>query len=168
MSASGFKWLADVRVKKQLKILMIGAHFDDNDFRGGGTALKYIMEGHTVRFLVVCDGTMGHHEMAHGDIRKRRMEEAANVSAITGIEYDNMGLPECDFEADRENRKWMVRYIREYQHEEGMTIRSNFYKCGNMTQFPHHGIWNLMPLEKLDFHQPEYFGEIMVTIQDTP
>lgn len=54
------------------------------------------------------------------------------------------------------------KYIPEYQYEEGMTIRSNFYKCGNMTQFPHHGIWNLMPLEKPDFHRPEYFGEIVL------
>ncbi|NLC43828.1 MAG: PIG-L family deacetylase, partial [Clostridiales bacterium] len=29
---------------KKLKVLMIGAHMDDNDFRGGGTALKYIKD----------------------------------------------------------------------------------------------------------------------------
>lgn len=114
-------------MKKKLKILMIGAHFDDNDFRGGGTALKYIREGHDVRFLVVCNGTMGHHEMAPEDIHKRRMAEATAVSAITGIEYDNMGLPECDFEADRENRKRMVRYIREYQPDIIFTHRTNDY-----------------------------------------
>ena len=114
-------------MKKKLKILMIGAHFDDNDFRGGGTALKYIREGHDVRFLVVCDGTMGHHEMAPEDIHKRRRAEATVASVITGIEYDNMGLPECDFEADRENRKRMVRYIREYQPDIIFTHRTNDY-----------------------------------------
>jgi len=114
-------------MKRKLKILMIGAHFDDNDFRGGGTALKYIREGHSVRFLVVCDGTMGHHEMEPAELHKRRLAEAAAASKISGIEYDNMGLPECDFEADRENRKRMVRYIREYQPDIIFTHRTNDY-----------------------------------------
>lgn len=52
------------------------------------------------------------------------------------------------------------KYIPEYQYEEGMMILSNFYKCGEMTKFPHHGIWNPMPLEEPDFHKPEYFKEI--------
>ena len=52
------------------------------------------------------------------------------------------------------------KYIPEYQYTEGMTILSNFYKCGDKTEFPHYGIWNPKPLEKPDFHQPDYFGEI--------
>ena len=52
------------------------------------------------------------------------------------------------------------KYIPEYQFKEGMVILANFYKCGAETRFPHHGIWNPMPLEKPDFHRPEYFKEI--------
>lgn len=55
------------------------------------------------------------------------------------------------------------KYIPEYRFEEGMTILANFYKCGNRTQFPHYGIWNPMPLEKPDFHRPEYFAPIVLT-----
>lgn len=54
------------------------------------------------------------------------------------------------------------KYIPEYQFSEGMTILSNFYKCGAATEFPHHGIWNPVPFEKPDFHQPDYFGEIIL------
>ena len=36
---------------KQLRVLFLGAHLDDNDFEGGGTALKYIKAGHKVQFL---------------------------------------------------------------------------------------------------------------------
>lgn len=54
------------------------------------------------------------------------------------------------------------KYIPEYQFEEGMKISTNFYKCGDFTEFPHYGIWNLQPLEKSDFHRPEYFGEVVL------
>lgn len=54
------------------------------------------------------------------------------------------------------------KYIPEYQFEEGMTIRANFYKCGDLTEFPHYGVWNPLPLDKSDFHQQEYFGEIVL------
>ena len=54
------------------------------------------------------------------------------------------------------------KYIPEYQYEEGMTILGNFYKCGKLTEFPHHGIWKPMPLKEPDFHRPEYFGKIVL------
>ncbi len=34
-----------------MKILAIGAHQDDNEFRVGGLAQKYVKAGHEVRFL---------------------------------------------------------------------------------------------------------------------
>lgn len=110
-----------------MKVLMIGAHMDDNDFRSGGIALKYLKAGHSVRFLSVCNGTMGHHEMEPEALHKRRMEECQAASKISGIEYDNMGLPECDVTPSSENRKKMIRYIREYQPDIIFTHRSNDY-----------------------------------------
>ena len=54
------------------------------------------------------------------------------------------------------------KYIPGYQFEEGMKISTNFYKCGDLTEFPHYGIWNPQPLEKSDFHRPEYFGGVVL------
>lgn len=54
------------------------------------------------------------------------------------------------------------KYIPGYQFSEGMTILSNFYKCGANTEFPHHGIWNPIPVEKPDFHRPEFFKELVL------
>lgn len=110
-----------------MKILMIGAHMDDNDFRGGGTALKFIKAGHSVRFLSVCNGTMGHHEIAPEELHRRRMEECRMASEISGIEYDNMGIPECEVTTSIENRKKMICYIREYQPDIIFTHRTNDY-----------------------------------------
>lgn len=52
------------------------------------------------------------------------------------------------------------KYIPKYQFQEGMKIRTNFYKCGDHTQFPHYGIWKESPLKQPDFHRPEFFGEV--------
>lgn len=52
------------------------------------------------------------------------------------------------------------KYIPEYCYEEGMTIRTNFYKCGDETEFPHFGIWTVYDLEEPDFHRPELFGVV--------
>ena len=52
------------------------------------------------------------------------------------------------------------KYIPGYCFEEGMKIRTNFYKCGDGVEFPHFGVWKEYPLLQPDFHRPEYFAEI--------
>ena len=44
-----------------IKVLMIGAHQDDNEFRCGGFAHKLVKKGHEVIFLSMCNGCGGHH-----------------------------------------------------------------------------------------------------------
>ena len=44
-----------------MKILMIGAHQDDNEFCCGGLAHRLTQMGHEVRFLSCCNGCGGHH-----------------------------------------------------------------------------------------------------------
>ncbi|MBR4016543.1 MAG: PIG-L family deacetylase, partial [Oscillospiraceae bacterium] len=39
-----------------MKILAIGAHQDDNEFRVGGMAHKWVQAGYEVRFLSMCNG----------------------------------------------------------------------------------------------------------------
>ncbi|MBR5543008.1 MAG: PIG-L family deacetylase [Oscillospiraceae bacterium] len=114
-------------MEKQLKILMIGAHPDDNDFRCGGTALNFIEKGHSVRFLSVCSGSAGHHTMSPDELCLRRQKESEAASAISGIEYDIWDIPDCEVMADLETRKRMVCYIREYQPDIIFTHRANDY-----------------------------------------
>jgi len=40
----------------------------------------------------------------------------------------------------------------------GMSIRANFYKCGDKTDIPHFVAWNPIVSPKPDFHRPECFG----------
>ena len=111
----------------ELKVLFIGAHLDDNDFCGGGTALKYLERGHRVRFLSMCNGCGGHHVLRAEEIARRRYEEAQAVAELTGIEYDIWDINDCELMADLETRKKLIRYIREYAPDIIFTHR---YSCG--------------------------------------
>ena len=112
---------------EQLRVLVIGAHPDDNDFKCGGIALKYIKAGHRVRFLSVADGSGGHHEMTTEETAIRRKKETEEVARITGIEYDVWDIPDCCVVATLENRMRMIRYIREYNPDIIFTHRTNDY-----------------------------------------
>ena len=114
-------------MSKKLKVMMIGAHLDDNDFCGGGTALKYLEAGHSVRFLSMCNGCGGHHVHTPKEIAERRYNEAQEVARITGIEYDVWDINDCEIMADLETRKRLVRYIREYNPDIIFTHRTNDY-----------------------------------------
>lgn len=114
-------------MSKKLKILMIAAHPDDNDFRCGGLALKYVASGHDVRFLSVCDGSGGHHVLSSEEVRVRRYGETQAVAKLTGITYDVWDIPDCEVMADLETRKRLIRYIREYSPDLIITHRCNDY-----------------------------------------
>lgn len=114
-------------MSKKLKVLMIGAHLDDNDFCGGGTALKYLERGHSVRFLSIANGSGGHHVLSPKEIAARRYKEAQAVAALTGLEYDVWDIEDCEVMADLATRKRLVRYIREYNPDIIFTHRTNDY-----------------------------------------
>lgn len=106
---------------------MIGAHPDDPDGCGGGTALRYVARGDEVRFLSVSDGSAGHQSMAPAPLAARRRKEADAVAALIGITYDVWDIPDGEVEANLENRRRMVRYIRAYAPDLVITHRSNDY-----------------------------------------
>jgi len=43
----------------------------------------------------------------------------------------------------------------------GLKARANFYKCGDNLSKPHFVTWNAIVTENPDYHQPEYFGQII-------
>lgn len=112
---------------KKLKILMIGAHFDDCDFRSCGLTLKYRALGHEVRFLSMTTGGGGHHELPPNEIIKRRKQESQKVASILDIRYDDLGINDCEVVSDLQTRKRLIKYIREYSPDLIITHRNNDY-----------------------------------------
>ena len=43
-----------------------------------------------------------------------------------------------------------------------VSVRGNFYKCGDLTAHPHYLSWNPIDTPKPDFHRPEFFGELIL------
>ena len=97
-----------------MKILAIGAHQDDNEFRCGGMAALWVAAGHEVRFLSMCNGCGGHHIMTPKETSERRARESASVAEYLGIRYDIWDVDDCTLMPTLEYRERLVRYIREY------------------------------------------------------
>ena len=110
-----------------MKILSIGAHQDDNEFRVGGMACKWLKAGHEVRFLSVCDGCGGHHILTPEETTAQRASESAAVAEYLGITYDIWDIHDCELTADLETRKRVIRYIREFAPDLIVTHRTCDY-----------------------------------------
>lgn len=111
-----------------MKILAIGAHQDDNEFRVGGLAHKYVKMGHEVRFLSLCNGCGGHHIMTPEETSARRAKESAAVAEYLGIRYDIWSdVDDCTLTASLELRERLIRYIREFSPDVVIAHRTNDY-----------------------------------------
>ena len=110
-----------------MKILAIGAHQDDNEFRVGGMARKWVKAGHEVRFLSMCNGCGGHHIMTPEETTARRAKESAAVAAFLGIRYDVWDIDDCTLLADLPTRMRLIRYIREFSPDLIIAHRTNDY-----------------------------------------
>lgn len=51
-------------------------------------------------------------------------------------------------------------FVPEFRLSSGMTLRANFYKCGDETVQPHFIAWNPIEYHKPCFHLPQFFGTL--------
>ena len=110
-----------------MKVLMIGAHQDDNEIRCGGLAHKFVKKGYDVRFLSLCNGCGGHHVMTPKETTAKRATESANVAKFLGLTYDVWDIDDCNIVPDLATRKRLIRYIREYNPDVIISHRPNDY-----------------------------------------
>lgn len=111
-----------------MRILCIGAHQDDNEFRVGGMTQKWVKAGYEVVYLSMCNGDGGHHIMTPEETTKRRAGESAKVAEYLGIRYDVWSdVHDCTLVADLEHRERLIRYIREFNPDLIVAHRPNDY-----------------------------------------
>lgn len=113
--------------RQPLKIMAIGAHPDDCDFKAAGTAALYVAQGHRVRFVSVTNGDAGHQEMGGAQLARRRRAETLAVAATLGIEYEVLDLHDGELAPSLENRRQIIRLIREFGPDLILTHRPNDY-----------------------------------------
>ncbi len=113
--------------EKPLKILMIGAHPDDCDIKGGGTAALFSSLGHQVKFISVTNGDAGHMEMGGGVLAKRRFAESQEAAKRLGITYDVLDHHDGELLATLPIRLEIIRKIREWDADVVISHRANDY-----------------------------------------
>ncbi len=114
-------------IAHNLKLLVVGAHPDDAEYRAGGLATLYRRLGHSVKFLSVTNGEAGHHREWGAPLVERRREEARRAAAPFGIETEVWDNPDGRLVPDLERREEMIRSIRVYHPDLVLTHRPNDY-----------------------------------------
>ncbi|NHE58355.1 PIG-L deacetylase family protein [Cyclobacterium plantarum] len=110
-----------------LRIIMIGAHPDDCDIKGGGTASLFVAMGHKVKFVSVTNGDAGHMEEGGGMLAKRRIAETQEVARRLGVEYDVLDNHDGELLPTLEIRLQIIRKIREWDADVVIAPRPNDY-----------------------------------------
>jgi LmbE family N-acetylglucosaminyl deacetylase len=100
--------------KLKLRIICFGAHPDDAEYKNGGTALLWASQGHHVKLVSVTNGDIGHWQMAGGPLAKRRTAESAEVARRMGVVYEVLDIHDGELLPTLENRRTIVRLIREW------------------------------------------------------
>ncbi len=107
--------LAEEKTEKPLRIICFGAHPDDAEYKSGGTAALWAKMGHKVKLVSVTNGDIGHYAMAGGTLAKRRTAESAACAKVLGAESKVMDIHDGELLPTLENRKKIVRLIREWK-----------------------------------------------------
>jgi LmbE family N-acetylglucosaminyl deacetylase len=112
---------------QQLRIIVFGAHPDDAEFKAGGVAAMWAAQGHHVKFVSMTNGDLGHYEMGGGPLARRRKSYGEKAARVLGITTEVMDIHDGELMPTLENRKAMVRLIREWRADIVMSHRSNDY-----------------------------------------
>ena len=117
----------DIKAQDPLRVIFIGAHPDDCDQDGGGTATLFAKMGHAVKFVSVTNGDAGHQSQGGGALAKRRTAEAKEAGKRFGVEYDVLDNHDGELEPTLEVRLQIIRKIREWNADIVIAPRPNDY-----------------------------------------
>jgi LmbE family N-acetylglucosaminyl deacetylase len=110
-----------------IRIIMIGAHPDDCDQDGGGTAILFAKMGYAVKFVSVTNGDAGHQSEGGGMLAKRRFAEAKEAGKRYGVEYDVLDNHDGELLPTLQVRLQIIRKIREWNADIVIAPRPNDY-----------------------------------------
>jgi len=110
-----------------IRIIMIGAHPDDCDGGGGGTAILFASMGYAVKFVSVTNGDAGHQTLGGGALARHRMNEAKEAGKRFGVTYDVLDNHDGELTPNLEVRLQIIRKIREWNADVVIAPRPNDY-----------------------------------------
>ena len=110
-----------------VNVVVIGAHPDDADGDAGGTAIKFSKMGHNVLFVSLTNGDAGHHKKGGGALAKIRRTEAEEAGNRFGVDYIVLENHDGELLPTLENRKEIIRLIRQWNADVVISHRPNDY-----------------------------------------
>jgi LmbE family N-acetylglucosaminyl deacetylase len=110
-----------------LRILVLGAHPDDADYKAGGTSALWRRLGHEVKLVSVTNGGAGHQTLRGAELVARRRAEARASGAVIGATYDVLDHPDGGLMPTLEARHELIRLIRNFKPDLILTHRPNDY-----------------------------------------
>lgn len=111
----------------KIRVIMIGAHPDDCDYQGGGTAALLAKMGYAVKFVSVTNGDAGHQAMKGAALARRRYEETQESARRLGITYDVLDNHDGLLEPSLDVRLQVIKKIREWNADVVIAPRPNDY-----------------------------------------
>ena len=96
------------------RVIVFGAHPDDAELKAGGVASLWSQEGAAVKFVSMTNGDIGHFSTAGGPLAQRRAAEVAACADIFGITTEVYDIHDGELMPTLENRRKVVRSIREW------------------------------------------------------
>ncbi|MCF7974402.1 MAG: PIG-L family deacetylase [Phycisphaerae bacterium] len=110
-----------------IRIIAFGAHPDDNEIKAGGVAALWAAQGHQVKFVSCTNGDIGHWGTVGGPLAQRRTKEVQEAARILGIETEVLDIHDGELMPTLENRRTIVKLIREWKADIVLTHRPNDY-----------------------------------------
>ena len=137
--------------------------------------IAYTNDAILVHYKVVEDSVRAKYGEDNGSVWTDSCVEFFSIPARDGVYYNSeitdqvkrwASLGRETFEEKIGECTWEVALLIPYKvffkHAitglDGMSIRANFYKCGDELQKPHFLSWSPIKIEKPDFHRPDFFG----------
>lgn len=112
---------------EKIRVIMIGAHPDDCDEDGGGTAALFAQMGYAVKFVSVTNGDAGHQTLSGKELAKRRFAEAQEAGKRLGVTYDVLDNHDGELMPTLEVRLQIIKKIREWNADIVIAPRPNDY-----------------------------------------
>ncbi|MFM9075044.1 MAG: PIG-L deacetylase family protein [Bacteroidota bacterium] len=119
--------LAVYAYAQPVRVIMFGAHPDDCDGGGGGTAILLASMGHAVKFVSVTNGDAGHQSMGGGVLASRRIQEAREAGKRFGVEYQVLDNHDGELVPSLSVRMQIIREIRKWNADVVIAPRTNDY-----------------------------------------
>lgn len=99
----------------KLRIMVIGGHPDDAEYKAGGTAVKWAKLGHHVQLVSATNGDLSDRKGTREEIAARRKAEVEACAKKLGVSARVLDIPDGELVPDLETRRLFVRVIREWR-----------------------------------------------------